>query len=170
MGLVSLALNQRVKTVVDEAVRYDVELEHLGHELRLAVLDLRNQHFNLRDARPSATELAEFERSYAYLLETIAAIERLGVRDSGIPQPAALRAVAEEYHATFHPALQLYDDDPAGFAQASERGLALLAELERDARIVQRVGEDKAGQALDSVEQTMTTAQLVLLGALGGWA
>jgi hypothetical protein len=63
MGLVSLALNQRVKTVVDEAVRYDVELEHLGHEIRLAVLDLRNHHFNLRDAGPSTTELAEFERS-----------------------------------------------------------------------------------------------------------
>ncbi len=168
MGLVSLALNQRVKTVVDEAVRYDVELEHLGHEIRLAVLDLRNRHFNLRDAGPSATELAEFERSYTYLLETIAAIERLGVRDPDIPQPAALRAVAEEYHATFFPALQLYDDDPAGFTQASERGLMLLAELERDARIVQRVGEQQAGLALDSVEWTMTTAQLVLLGVLGG--
>ena len=168
MGLVSLALNQRVKTVVDEAVRYDVELEHLGHELRLAVLDLRNHHFNLRDGGPSAAERVEFEQSYAYLVETIAAIERLGVRDPTIPQPSALRAVAEAYYATFSSALDRYQADPIGFVQASERGLMLLTELERDARVVQRVGEEEAGQALDSVEQTMTTAQLVLLGVLAG--
>jgi two-component system sensor histidine kinase VicK len=90
------------------------------------------------------------------------------VRDPTIPQPSALRAVAEAYYATFSSALDRYHADPVGFTQASERGLMLLSELERDARIIQRVGEQQAGQALDSVEWTMTTAQLVLLGVLGG--
>ena len=46
-GLVGFLLNRNVEQVTNEALRYDVQLEDEGDDLRAAVLDLRHYHRNI---------------------------------------------------------------------------------------------------------------------------
>jgi hypothetical protein len=67
-GLAGLALNQRVKAVIDEAIRYDVELENLGDRLQDAVDEVRFYHRSLAVSGPSRSGLTNFDGAYTLLL------------------------------------------------------------------------------------------------------
>jgi signal transduction histidine kinase len=167
-GSVGLALNQRVKAVTDRALAYDVALEDLGDDLRVAVLDVRHYHRNLIFAGPSRGGVADLERAYEQLRAAIAALDELGIVDPEVPQPAHLRAMSERYYANLRPALDLYERDPAGFTRVSDQELVRLGELAQAAQAIDRLGEQRAAAALASVEQASATATVVLLTVLAG--
>ena len=167
-GVVGLVLNQQVKQVTDKALQYDVALEDLGDDLRAAVLDVRHYHRDIFFAGPWEGRLEDFERAYALLREEIDRLDQLGGQAAGVPQPSRLREIADSYYAAFRPAIDRYDDDPAGFAQASDRGLAKVAELESAAQEIDRLGEELAASSLESVDRATTTAGLVLVAVIAG--
>lgn len=169
-GLVGLVLNERVAKVADETLAYDVALQNQGNELRVATLDVRNQHHNLIFAGPSRGGVADFEEAYALLQEEIDELEELGVRDPGSPQPDEFRGLAQAYYADFRPAVNLYDPDRESFDEASDRGLARLAELESAAQEIDELGDQLATEALRNMEWVIRTSRLVLLAVLGGLA
>jgi two-component system sensor histidine kinase VicK len=166
-GLVALALNRSVHEVTDEAVRYDVELEDRGDDLRVAVLDVRHYHRNIAFGSPSRGAVADFERAYAALHEEIDDLEQLDSRGADVATSQELRQMAEAYYAEFRPAVDRFEIDPAGFTRASDHGLVSLAALEQAAAI-DRLGEQRAAAALHKVEEVTAAARLVLLGVLAG--
>ena len=46
-GIVAIVDNERVKDVTERALRYDLEVEDEGDDLRVAVLDVRHYHRNI---------------------------------------------------------------------------------------------------------------------------
>jgi two-component system, OmpR family, sensor histidine kinase VicK len=52
-GALELALHERVDSVTERALRYDIRLEDQGDDLRLAVFNLDLQHRNLALVGPS---------------------------------------------------------------------------------------------------------------------
>ncbi|MDN5698012.1 MAG: hypothetical protein L0G70_08580, partial [Rubrobacter sp.] len=165
-GIAGLALNERVSAINDSA-RYDVELEDMGDDLRVAVLDVRHFHRNIAFAGDSRNGTAEFEAAYSTLQTEIDELEELGVRDKGAPQPEELRAMADEYYEGFRPVLDLDNESPE-FITASDRGLARLDQMEETTRQIDALSEELASNALNSVEQATTSARIVLLAVLGG--
>jgi two-component system, OmpR family, sensor histidine kinase VicK len=167
-GAIELALHQRVDSVTDQALQYDVELEDQGDDLRLSILDLDLAHRNLALAGPSRVGVSDFDKAYGTLREEIDKLDRLGVRDSDVPQPDRLREMAETYYADFRPAIDLYDSRPEQFTQASDNGLARLDKLEQAAHEIDKLGEQRASIALKSVEQVSDIASVLLVALLGG--
>src|SRR5918998_3702572 len=97
-GIVGFLLNRNVERVTNEALRYDVNLEDEGDDLRAAVLDLRHYHRNIYFGGPTRTRIDDFENSYAQLEEELRELRALGVRDPDAPQPEEIQATAEEYY------------------------------------------------------------------------
>ena len=115
-GVVGFLLNRNVERVTDEALRYDVQLEDEGDDLRAAVLDLRHYHRNIYFGGPSRTQIDNFENAYAQLEEEIRELEDIGVRDPDAPQPDEIRRMAEEYYAGFRPAIERADQRQHGLS------------------------------------------------------
>ena len=101
-------------------------------------------------------------------MEDIEDLEALGIAEPSLTQPNELRRLAEEYHANFVPALDLYTSNPAAFNVASDDGLVRLAELERAARGIDRWAENQGEAALTRIEHASSNAQSVLLIVIGG--
>jgi two-component system sensor histidine kinase VicK len=170
-GIVGLLLNRSVERVTDEALRYDVQLEDEGDDLRAAVLDLRHYHRNIYFGGPTRTEIDEFEDAYAQLEEEIRELEAIGVRDPEAPKPDEIRRMAEEYYAAFRPAIEFYGPGPEpseAFEGASDRGLVRIEEMARAGEELDELGERLSEQSLGEVERAARTARVVLLAAVFG--
>lgn len=167
-GLVGLTINNRVKTITEEAIDLDISLEDRGDDFRIAVLDMRHYHRNITFAGPSRRGMADFEAAYAQLLAQIERLAELPIEDPRLPAFDRLRAQAETYYAEFRPAIDLYETDSRAFDRASDDGLLRLAELESAARSIDQLGEQRAAAALQSVDDAASSAQIVLLTVLGG--
>lgn len=176
VGLVGLLLNHRIESVTEDALRYDVELEDHGDDLRVAVLDVRHYHRNLYFEAQSDPEtlsrggIEDFEGAYALLLQEIDELEELGVRAPGAPQPDELRRMAREYYGGFRPAIDLYETDRGAFDLAVDEGLADIARLERAAQEIDQLGEELSAQSLNQVERVTGTSRVVLIGVIAGLA
>ena len=167
-GLVGFLLNQNIKRVVDEAVRYNVELEDEGDDLRAAVLDLRHYHRNIYFGGPSKTQIENFENAYAQLEEEISELEAIGVRDPDAPQPDEIRKLADEYYEDFRPAIELYQKDRAAFEKASDCGFALINEMSQAGEELDELGEQLSEESFGKVERATRTATVVLLVVIFG--
>ena len=167
-GVVALVLNNQVRRVTDTALQYDIELEDEGDDLRVAILDVRHYHRNLLFGGPTEDAIAEFDDAYAALLEEIGELEELGIRDPDVPPPAQIRDLSQRYYADFRAAVALAGTDPSAFARASALGLSRLAELDDAATEIDRLGEERANEAFESVDQASTTAGWLLMVSLGG--
>lgn len=167
-GLIGLALNNRVKSITDQALQYDIELEDRGDDFRVAVLDMRHFHRNITFAGPSRHGLADFEAAYLFLHAQIDRLEALQYPDADLVNADTLRAIAEDYYTSFRPAIDRYDQDRQGFVLASDDGLVRLAELEGHARELDQLGEQRSAEALRSVESSADAAEVVMLVVLGG--
>jgi two-component system, OmpR family, sensor histidine kinase VicK len=167
-GVVGFSLNRNVERVTDEALRYDVQLEDEGDDLRAAVLDLRHYHRNIYFGGPSRTQIDNFESAYAQLEEEIRELEDIGVRDPDAPQPDEIRRIAEEYYAGFRPAIGLYEEDRAAFEDASDRGLVRIDEMAQAGEDLDELGEQLSEESLGEVERATTTARMVLLAVIFG--
>lgn len=167
-GLLGFGLNRHIAGIAEETLRYDVEVEDRGHDLLVAVLDVRHQHRNIAFLDGSAGGIEELDQAYRRLQDEVDAYEDLGVREPGMVRPNELRAMAEEYRAGFRPAVGLAESDPAAFERASEEGLGRLKELEEAAIGVDEAGEDLAAGSLRQMNGAATTSASVLLAALCG--
>jgi signal transduction histidine kinase len=170
VGLAGLALNQRVATVTDDALTYDVALEDEGDDLRAAVLELRHQHRNLVFADRLYPELVTgFEAAYTELVEEeIRELEEAGPYDASYMQPDEIRAAAREYYEDFRPAIDLHDTDREAFDRASDRGLERLDRLQEEGSRIDELGEVRTGRSLTAVEQTTNASRLALIAILAG--
>jgi signal transduction histidine kinase len=167
-GMVGLGINTGVKSVTDQALKYDVQLEDRSDDFRVAVLDMRHFHRNLVFAGPTERGLADFEAAYLQLHMRIDQLDQLGIEDSDILRPEQLRLVAQRYYVEFRPAIDVYHSDPRHFSLASDEGLVRLAELEDVARAIDHLGEQRAAAALRSVEAATDGARVVLITVLAG--
>src|SRR5918998_1730162 len=167
-GVVGFLLNRNVERVTNEALRYDVQLEDEGDDLRAAVLDLRHYHRNITFGGPSRGGIDDFETAYAQLEEEIRELEDIGVRDPDAPQPEKIRRMAEEYYEGFRPAINLYEEDRAAFTEASDRGLVRIDEMEQAGTELDELGEQLSEDSLAEVERATTTARVVLLAVIFG--
>ena len=167
-GVAGFLLNRNVERVTDEALRYDVQLEDEGDDLRAAVLDLRHYQRNITFNGPSRNGIEDFEQAYAQLEEEIRELEDIGVRDPDAPQPEEVRRMAEEYYADFRPAIELYEEDRAAFEDASDRGLVRIDEMAQAGEELDELGEQLSEESLSEVERATTTARVVLLAVIVG--
>jgi two-component system sensor histidine kinase VicK len=167
-GVAGFMLNRNVERVTDVALRYDVQLEDEGDDLRAAVLDLRHYHRNIYFGGPSRTQIDNFENTYAQLEEEIRELEEIGVRDPDAPQPDEIRRIAVEYYADFRPAIELYEEDRAAFEDASDRGLVRIDEMAQAGEELDELGEQLSEESLGEVERATTTARVVLLAVIFG--
>jgi two-component system sensor histidine kinase VicK len=167
-GVVGYLLNRNVERVTNEALRYDVQLEDEGDDLRAAVLDLRHYQRNITFNGPSRNGIEDFEQAYAQLEEEIRELEEIGVRDPDAPQPDEIRRMAEEYYADFRPAIELYEEDRAAFEDASDRGLVRIDEMAQAGEELDELGERLSEESFAEVERATTTARVVLLAAIFG--
>jgi two-component system sensor histidine kinase VicK len=170
-GVVGLLLNRNVERVTNEALRYDVQLEDEGDDLRAAVLDLRHYHRNIYYGGPTRTQIDNFESAYAQLEEEIRELEDIGVRDPDAPQPDEIRRMAEEYYANFRPAIRLYGPGPEpskAFEEASDQGLVRIDEMAQAGEELDELGERLSEESLGEVERATRTARVVLLAVIFG--
>lgn len=167
-GLLALGINERVRSVLVQALQYDLEIEDRADDLRVAVLDMRHYHRNLVFGGPSARRLTDFEAAYAQLLSHIDRLTALGIADASLPPPTQLRQLAQHYYTEFQPAIALYQENPQAFDLASDDGLWLLAELESNALRFERFGEREAADALQGVETAANSARTLLIIKLVG--
>lgn len=168
VGVVGLFVNRNVEQVASTALRYDVEIEDNGDDLRAAVLDVRHFHRNIIFAGPSEWQVSNFEDAYAQTQSEIDELDRLGVRDPDAPQPDEIRAMADAYYEDFRPAIELYDTDREAFDAASERGLRRISEIENAAAEIDELGERLSEESLQDLDRAAATARLVLLTVIGG--
>jgi two-component system, OmpR family, sensor histidine kinase VicK len=157
-----------VRSVLVHALQYDLEIEDRADDLRVAVLDVRHQHRNIVFGGRSPRRIEDLETAYQRLLLHIDELEQLGITDPDLLQPAQLRQMAERYYTNFQPAIDLYETDRQAFELASDDGLWLLAELENDARRIERFGERQAASAILSVEAAANSARLLFMLKLSG--
>jgi two-component system, OmpR family, sensor histidine kinase VicK len=170
-GIVGLLLNRNVERVTNEALRYDVQLEDEGDDLRAAVLDLRHYHRNIYFGGPSRIQIDNFENAYAQLEEEIGELEAIGVRDPDAPQPEEIRRMAEEYYAGFRPAIKLYGTGPEPsekFEEASDHGLVRIDEMAQAGADLDELGEQLSEDSLAKVDRATITARVVLLAVVFG--
>ncbi len=170
-GVVGLLLNRNVERVTNEALRYDVQLEDEGDDLRAAVLDLRHYHRNIYFGGPTRNHVDNFENAYAQLEEEIRELEDIGVRDPEAPQPDEIRRMAEEYYAVFRPAIELYGpglEPSEAFEEANDRGRILIDEMAQTGQELDELGEQLSGKSLGKVERATRTARVVLLAVIFG--
>jgi two-component system, OmpR family, sensor histidine kinase VicK len=168
VGLVGLLVNRNVERVTNEALRYDVQLEDEGDDLRAAVLDLRHYHRNVTFGGPTRTQIDNFEDAYSQLEEEIRELEDIGVRDPDAPQPDEIRAMAKEYYDGFRPAMALYGEDRAAFVEASDRGLVRIDEMAQAGEDLDELGEQLSEESLAEVDRATRTAKVVLFAVVFG--
>lgn len=172
-GLVGFLLNRNIERAADDALRYDVEVEDDGDDLRVAVLDMRHYHRNLyfqaRGGQGATRDgVADLERAYEALQVEIGEYADLRVREPGVPPPQEFRRMAEEYYTEFRPAVRLAESDPQAFEDASDLGLRRLEEMDAAAERVDDLGERLTDDSLRNVDRAATTATLVMLAAICG--
>lgn len=169
-GIVGLFINRHVNEVAQQALRYDVQLEDRGDDLRAAALEVRHYHRNLIFTGPTRGGMADFEAAHQELQRDIDQLEELGIADEPVPQPAQLRELASSYYANFRPAIDLYSTDQQAFNMASDQGLVQLGQIEAAAQEIDRLGEQHAAASLTNVERASRTATFDLLAVVAGLA
>ena len=171
VGVIGLVVNDRIGRVVADAIAYDIELEEEADDFRAAVLDLQAYHRLIALDDPSPLHAEQLDDRYAALLEEIGEFEDIGRVPPDAPQPADLRATVELYYSGFRPALEAYlagDLPKADFDEASDRGLAELDPLERDAVVLDQLGEELGEAAFVTIEDERQTGFFVLGGVILG--
>jgi two-component system, OmpR family, sensor histidine kinase VicK len=167
-GLMGLLINNTLLNVTERALVEGVHLEDLGDDLRVAVLDLRHYHRNLVFAGLSQRALADFDAAYIALMEQIARLDGMEGVDPGVVEPGQMRQMAATYYTEFRAALGLFEGESVAFNRASDRGLAELGEMEQVARQIELLGERRAEESFQAMEEATSTARLMLLVVLGG--
>ena len=167
-GLAGLLSNLNIQSATDEALRYDVELEDHGDDLRVAVLDMRQYHRNLLFYEPTQQRIAEYEVAYESLQQEIDELAEIGVRDPDAPQPDEIREMATGYYESFRPAIDSSQRDPDAFEAASDRGLARINDMDNAAEEIDKLGERLTSGELEDVDRASANATTALIIIMAG--
>ncbi|MGH2545002.1 MAG: sensor histidine kinase, partial [Ardenticatenaceae bacterium] len=168
-GLVGLGLNARVERLTDQTLRYDLALEDISNELRVAALELRHRHRNIMlSPALSRHSVARLDGAYTQLLTQIERLDELGVPDSGQTPPPQLRQMAERYYADFRPVIASELPGSVPFTRAADDGLVRLDQIVQASEAIGQFGEQQAHSALESLEQVTGSSRGVLLAVLAG--
>lgn len=172
VGVVGISINRTVQNVVERAIAFDVELEDIADDLRVAILDLRHFHRNLIFGEPLGARVEAWEERYRAVLAEIDELEALiatGVDPVGLPTTDELRALADAYYLEFKPAVAAYDpDDRTAFEMASDTGLAQLNTLESLAEALDKEGEARATEAFRAIDDAASTGNWILVVVITG--
>jgi signal transduction histidine kinase len=172
IGIAGILINRGVTEIVEQAIRFDVELEDNADDLRVAILDVRHYHRDLLFNDPAPQRVEEWEQRYREMvaqIEELDALYRSGLGTADLPSTAELRDVAEAYYAEFRPEVDAYDpDDPVRFQQAADANLWPLQRLQTFAEQLDMSGEERAANAFADVEAAVATGTLALVGVLIG--
>ena len=167
-GVVLIRENERVLDVTEQALRYDIEIEDEGDDLRIAVLDLRHYQRDIMFGGPSNAALASFDQGYADLLEEVADLEALGLAGLGVMMPERFRELAATYYEDFRAATRLYNSDRAAFDAAASDGLRRIEELDRAAGAIDDIGESLAAGSLERVLSAAQDERTILIALMAG--
>ncbi len=167
-GVVALSINNQLGRTTEQALAFDMELENRSDDFRVAILDMSRFHRNISLVGPTRRGLEDYENAYLLLQRQIDRLEALGVTDPNVYSPAELRAIAQQYYDNFRPAIDLYDEERQAFDQASDAGLLQIAELQGAAIELDRLGEQRAAEALRRIDEAESRARAALLIILIG--
>lgn len=167
-GVVLIRENERVLDVTERALRYDIDIEDEGDDLRVEVLDLRHYQRNIMFEGPSNDALAIFDRGYADLLEELGDLETLDLSGLGVMMPERFRELASVYYEEFRAATRLYETDRAAFDAAATEAIRRIEELDRAAEEIDDIGESLAAQALERVLSESRDERTILIGLMAG--
>jgi hypothetical protein len=106
VGVAGIVVNRGVTGIVEQAIRYDVELEDNADDLRVAILDVRHYHRDLLFNDPAPQRVDAWDLRYQQMLAEIDELELLyqsGLRTDDLPATAVLRDLALAYYADFRP-------------------------------------------------------------------
>ena len=167
-SIVLIQENERLLDIIERALTYDIEIEDEGDDVRIAVLDLRHFQRNIMFEGPSGAALAAFDQGYASLLEEIADLEALGLSDFNVVAPSEFRARATTYYEDFRSATALYETDPVGFARSASEALRRIEELDREAGVIDEIGERLAASSLGRVQEAASRERVILIASTAG--
>ena len=167
-GVLAIVENNRVKEIVERALTFDIEVEDEASDVQVAVLGLRHRHRNIVFGDATESTVAEFEESYAKLLEELGELESLRLGDLGIPQPARIRELTDRYYVDFRPSIDLAESEPRQFLAASDIGLSRLEEMGEAADQMDNLGDRLADNSLTRVQSAARTEQIFLFALIAG--
>jgi signal transduction histidine kinase len=170
VGIVGVVENTRLQDSSEQAIRYDVAVAAAADDIRVDIFDLRYHHRNIVFSGPTDTVIADFDQTYAQLLNHIDALDTIGIADLAVPQPADLRALVQTYHDAFRPSIVLFTSDPIAFNTASATGLSQIDQLEAMTEQIDAAGNNLTTASLADVEHAARRERLVLIALLGGVA
>ncbi|MGH3089130.1 MAG: hypothetical protein ACRDSJ_17675, partial [Rubrobacteraceae bacterium] len=75
VGVAGFVVNRDIAQAANQALRYDVELEDNGDDLRVAVLDVRHYQRNMAFGGPSRAGIASFENAYDLMMSELDELE-----------------------------------------------------------------------------------------------
>jgi two-component system sensor histidine kinase VicK len=167
-GVVLIRENERVLGITEQALRYDIEIEDEGDDVRVAVLDLRHYQRDIMFDGPSNAALAAFDQGYANLLEELRDLEALGLGGLAVMQPARFLELADVHYEEFRAATRLYYTDKAAFDAEASEGLRRIEEMDRAAEAIDDIGEALAANSLERVLRAARDERVVLIGLMAG--
>lgn len=174
VGLVGVFVNRDIKSAADDALRYDVELEDHGDDLRVAVLEVRQQQRTLYFGdEVTRTGLSNLESAYDLLTEEIDEYSSLEIREEQegeMVSPEEFRALAETYYREYRTAIDEFENggDRAAWDSANDLALARLDEMQLAAAEIDEVGEELSENSLARVDREATAGMVLLIAVITG--
>lgn len=172
VGIVGIALNRNIKLAADDALRYDVELEDHGDDMRVAILEVRQQQRTLYfGGGPTRAGISSLENAYRLLEVEIDEYDELNVReDNDISSPAEMRELSESYYAGYRPSIDEFQEteDRADWDLANDIALARLENMQNLAAEIDDLGEDLSEDSLARVDREASTGMVVMLAVIVG--
>lgn len=167
-GLITIFENNRVNSITERALSFDIEVEDEASDVQVAVLDLRHMHRNIAYGGMSPSAVADFDDAYRDLQEEMTELEALRLDQLGVTQPQEIRDLAERYYADMKPALDLAETDPRQFQTASDIGLTRLDKMGDAANEIDDLGDRLADDSLARIRDALRTEQLLLTALVIG--
>ncbi|WP_119070326.1 sensor histidine kinase [Rubrobacter indicoceani] len=172
VGLVGVFVNRDIRNAAADALEYDVELEDHGDDLRVAILEVRQQQRTLYfgGQGPTRAGLASLQTSYQLLEEEIYEYAELEVREDDIASPQEIRNLADRYYSDYIAAIEEFEDtgDRAAWDAANDLALARIDEMQLLAGEIDEVGEELSEDSLSRVDREARAGMIAISAVVVG--
>ncbi|MDQ3695080.1 MAG: HAMP domain-containing histidine kinase [Chloroflexota bacterium] len=165
-GVVLIRENERVHSITEQALRYDIEIEDEGDDIRVAVLDLRHYQRDIMFGGPSNSALAAFDQAYSNLLEELEELDAVGLNEPDVMMPERFRELARVHYDEFRAATDLYTTDRATFDAEAAAGLRRIEELDRASEAIDDYGEFLTNNSLERLLNAAGQERFILIGLI----
>lgn len=172
VGLVGVFVNRDIRNAAADALEYDVELEDHGDDLRVAILEVRQQQRTLYfgDSGPTRAGKASLDSAYVLLEEEINEYDALEIREENVSSPQKIRGLASRYYDDYTSAIDDFeaDGDRSDWDAANDIALARLNEMQFLATEVDDVGEELSEDSLSRVDSAARTGMIAISAVVAG--